>query len=213
MNKRMLGLNGPKVSASGQGYMGMSDLYGPADRSESIATIHNAIDEGITLFDTGDFYGMGQNELLIKEALRGRKRKNILLSVKFGALRDPAGNWIGIDGRPQAVNDFRKYSPRFSGENLDRNLSLVETLRTTAEAKNATVAQLAINWVLSRGQDIVPLVGARHRARLSEALGALELDLTLKDLSDIEGSIPEDAAAGTRYPEQQMAHLDRESGA
>ena len=98
-----LGRTGPTVSAIGLGCMGMSDLYGPADENESIATLHAAIDAGITLLDTGDFYGMGHNEMLIREALRSRKREQVLLSVKFGAMRDPAGAWSGIDGRPEAV--------------------------------------------------------------------------------------------------------------
>ena len=89
MNDRKLGARGPEVSAIGLGCMGMSDFYGPADRTESIATIHAALDAGITLLDTGDFYGMGHNEMLIREALTGRNRENVLISVKFGALRDP----------------------------------------------------------------------------------------------------------------------------
>ena len=93
---RTLGKNGPTVSALGLGCMGMSDLYGPADRRESIATIHAALDAGITLIDTGDFYGMGHNEMLIAEALKGGAARPVLLSVKFGALRDPAGGWIGL---------------------------------------------------------------------------------------------------------------------
>jgi aryl-alcohol dehydrogenase-like predicted oxidoreductase len=108
--------------------------------------------------------------------------------------------------------DFRSHLPRFSGENLDRNLLLVEALRAVAEAKGATVAQVAIGWVLSRGQDIVPLVGARRRDRLAEALGGLDLELTVDDLAQIERAVPPDAAAGDRYPTPQMAHLDSERG-
>ncbi len=330
MDTRLLGSTGPRVSAIGLGCMGMSDLYGPADRTESIATIHAALDAGITLLDTGDFYGMGHNELLIHEALQGRTREQVQISVKFGALRDPAGGWNGSDARPQAVKnflaytlrrlgtdyvdvyrparvdpnvpieetvgaiadmvkagyvrhiglsevgadtirrahavhpisdvqieysllsrgieseilptcrelgvsitaygvltrgllsghwskdralasgDFRGFSPRFSGENLDRNLALVEALRAIANEKDATVAQIAIAWVLSRGQDIVPLVGARRRERLSEALGALNLKLTADDLAQIERAIPANAAAGDRYDPSQMAMLDSE---
>jgi aryl-alcohol dehydrogenase-like predicted oxidoreductase len=313
--------------------MGMSDLYGPADRGESIATIHAALDAGITLLDTGDFYGMGDNELLIREALRSRDRGNVIISVKFGALRDPAGGWAGHDGRPGAVKnflayslrrlgtdhidiyrparvdpdvpieetvgaiaemveagyvrhiglseagvgtirraaavhpisdiqieysllsrgieeeilpacrelgigvtaygvlsrgllsghwspdrelaqgDFRSFSPRFQRENLDRNLTLVDALRSVADAEGASVAQVAIAWVLSRGDDIMPLVGARRRDRLHEALGALALELGDADLARIEEAVPANAAAGERYPAPAMAQLDSEGGA
>ena len=326
---RALGTHGPTVSALGLGAMGMSDLYGAADRAESIATIHAALDAGVTLIDTGDFYGSGHNELLIREALTGRPRDHVLLSVKFGAMRDPTGGWVGFDGRPAAVKnflaytlrrlgtdyidiyrparldpnvpiedtvgaitelvnagyvrfiglsevgaatiraahaihpitdlqieyslisrsverailptlrelgigltaygvlsrglisghwsrdrqgerDFRGNSPRFQGENLDRNLALVETMRSIATAKGITVAQLAIAWVLARGDDIVPLIGARTRVRLTESLGALNVRLTSQDLAAIEQAVPADAAAGDRYNAAQMAHLDSE---
>ena len=310
--------------------MGMSDLYGPADDAESVATIHAALDAGITLVDTGDYYGMGHNELLIRDALKGRNRDQVVISVKCGALRDPKGNWLGIDGRPAAVknflaytlrrlgtdridiyrlgrvdpavpieetvgamaemvtagfvrhiglseagaatvrraqavhpicdlqieyslisrgiereilptcrelgvgitaygvlsrglisghwtsqrttapNDFRSYSPRFSAENVDHNLRLVDELRRVAESKGATVAQVAIAWVLSRGVDVVPLVGARRRERLTEALGALALQLSQADLEQIERAVPADAAAGDRYAPALMATLDSE---
>jgi aryl-alcohol dehydrogenase-like predicted oxidoreductase len=313
--------------------MGMSDLYGPADERESIATVHAAIDAGVTLIDTGDFYGSGHNELLIARALHGRDRDAVQISVKFGALRDPAGGWGGNDGRPAAVKnflantltrlgtdhvdiyrparvdpsvpieetvgaiaemvqagyvrhiglseagpesirraaavhpiadlqieysllsrgieagilptarelgiavtaygvlsrgllsghwsprrelgrtDFRGLSPRFQGENLDHNLRLVESLRTIAEAKDATVAQVAIAWVLGRGEDIVPLVGARRRDRLHEALGALDVVLDAGDLARIEETVPAGAAAGDRYAGFMMAELDSEKAA
>ena len=106
MDQRKLGSTGPAVSAIGLGCMGMSDFYGPTDRSESIATIHAALDAGITLLDTGDFYGMGHNEMLIREAVSGRVRDNFQISVKFGALRDPAKAWLGYDSRPAAVRNF-----------------------------------------------------------------------------------------------------------
>src|SRR4051812_25415425 len=112
MNTRIMGRNGPLVSEAGLGCMGMSDLYGPADENEGIATIHAALDAGITLLDTGDFYGMGHNEMLIGRALSGYKRESVTISVKFGALRDPKGTWNGIDGRPAAIKNFVAYSLR-----------------------------------------------------------------------------------------------------
>jgi aryl-alcohol dehydrogenase-like predicted oxidoreductase len=327
---RKLGAHGPEVSSIGLGAMGMSGMYGRADRAESIATVHAALDAGIDLVDTGDFYGMGHNEMLIGQALEGRDRGEVILSVKFGAQRAPDGSWIGYDARPVAVktalayslqrlrtdyvdiyrparldpnvpieetvgaikelieagyvryvglsevgpetirratavhpicdlqieysiisrgieteilptcreldlgltaygvlsrgllsghwtpdrqlesSDFRSRAPRFQGENLARNLALVEALREIADAKRASVAQIAIAWALARGEDIVPLVGARTGERLAEALGALELELTEEDLRRIEEAVPPDAAAGERYPEAQMAHLDSE---
>jgi aryl-alcohol dehydrogenase-like predicted oxidoreductase len=101
MQRRQLGASGPEVGAIGLGAMGMSDFYGPADRAESIATIHAAFDSGATLIDTGDFYGLGHNEMLIAEALRGRRRDDYVLSVKFGAMRDPAAGFIGLTRGPQ----------------------------------------------------------------------------------------------------------------
>jgi aryl-alcohol dehydrogenase-like predicted oxidoreductase len=330
MTTRKLGTNGPETSAIGLGAMGMSDLYGPADQGESIATLHAAIDAGITLVDTGDFYGSGRNEMLIAKALKDRDRDAVTISVKFGALRDPAGGWLGNDGRPAAVKnflaytlnrlgtdhvdiyrltrvdptvaieetigaiaemvqaghvrhiglseagpdtirraaavhpisdlqieyslisrgvedeilptlrelgigltaygvlsrgllsghwspdrelapgDFRSFSPRFQRENLDQNLALVDALGAIAADKGATTAQIAIAWVLSRGDDIVPLVGARRRERLHEALGALDVQLTGDDLARIEAAVPADAAAGRRYADAQMAQLDSE---
>ena len=331
MDMRQLGSTGPRVSAIGLGCMGMSGMYGPADEAESIATIHAALDAGITLLDTGDFYGMGHNELLIREALRSRPREGVQISVKFGALRDPENGWGGYDARPAAVknflayslrrlgteyidiyrparldpnvpieetigaiaemvqagyvrhiglsevgaetirraqavhpivdlqieyslfsrgieasilpacrelgigitaygvlsrgllgghwsrtqanaSDFRAFSPRFQDENLDRNLALVEALRVIAEEKGATVAQTAIGWVLARGEDIVPLVGARRRERLSEALGTLDLTLSSADLVRIEQAVPASEVAGERYNTHQMAMLDSERG-
>ncbi|WP_370419206.1 aldo/keto reductase [Streptomyces sp. QH1-20] len=333
MLHRTLGTTGPQVSALGLGAMGMSALYGEADRTESIATIHAALDAGVTLIDTGDFYGMGHNELLINEALRtapAGAREKALTSVKFGALRTVEGGFTGVDGSPEAVknfaayslqrlgtghidvyrlarldpkvpieetvgaiaelveaghvrhiglsevgaetirraaavapisdlqieyslisrgieesilptvrelgigvtaygvlsrglisghftpdrqlaaNDFRGMSPRFQGENLRHNLDLVEALRKIAESKGASVAQTAIAWVLAQGEDIVPLVGARRRDRLTEALGALDVTLDADDLAAIERAVPAGAAAGDRYPTDQMAHLDSE---
>ncbi|MFF9766119.1 aldo/keto reductase [Streptomyces sp. NPDC053086] len=333
MRTRTLGTTGPQVSALGLGCMGMSGMYGETDRAESVATVHAALEAGVTLLDTGDFYGMGHNELLIGEALRtapAARRENAVISVKFGALRDPAGDWSGFDGRPAAVknfaayslqrlgvdhidiyrparldpdvpieetvgaiaelvekgyvrhiglsevgadtirraaatapiadlqieyalisrspereilptlrelgiavtaygvlsrglisghltagrqfaaHDFRAHSPRFQGDNLQHNLTLVESLRKVAEQKGATVAQIAIAWVLSRGEDIVPLVGARTRERLHEALGAVDVTLDAADLAAVEAAVPADAAAGERYAPAQMAMLDSE---
>src|SRR5271165_4672109 len=110
MRRRRVGASGPEVGEIGLGAMGMSDFYGPADRAESIATIHAALDSGATLIDTGDFYGAGHNEMLIAEALRGRRRDDYVLSVKFGALRDPSMGFIGYDARPEAVKNFLTYS-------------------------------------------------------------------------------------------------------
>src|SRR5579885_1795549 len=115
MLTRLLGSSGPRVSALGLGCMGMSDLYGPADEAESIATIHAALDAGINLLDTGDFYGMGHNEMLIRRALAERDRHEVLISVKFGAQRSPAGAFLGVDGRPAAVQSSLAYSLRRLG--------------------------------------------------------------------------------------------------
>ena len=120
MQTRKLGRTGPQVSQLGLGLMGMSDLYGPADRAESLATIGAALDAGVTLLDTGDFYGMGHNELLLSEALRAGGRDSVNISVKFGAMRDPAGNWVGYDARPAAVKNFAAYSlKRLGVEHID----------------------------------------------------------------------------------------------
>ena len=330
MIRRNLCHSGPAVSAFGLGCMGMSGMYGPADRAESIATLHGALEAGITLLDTGDFYGMGHNELLIREGLTGRQRDNLLLSVKFGALRDPAQSWLGYDARPAAVRNFLAYSlqrlgtdyidiyrparldpnvpieetvgaiadaikagwvryvglsevgaatlrraravhpicdlqieyslasrgieaeilptcrelgigitaygvlsrglisghwsrersaaesgfrvmsPRFQGENLERNLALVEQLRAVAREIGASVAQVAIAWVAAQGNDIVPLIGARRRPQLAESLGALDLKLSSDQLARLAKAVPPGAVAGERYPAAQIAHMDSE---
>jgi aryl-alcohol dehydrogenase-like predicted oxidoreductase len=119
-----------------------------------------------------------------------------------------SGHWT--PSRELAPGDFRGISPRFQGENLDRNLALTEALRAVAEERGATVAQTAIAWVVSRGEDIVPLVGARTRERLTESLSALDLTLSVEDIAAIERAVPQDSVAGTRYAEQMMAHLDSE---
>ena len=146
MRRRQLGTTGPRVSALGLGCMGMSGMYGPADRGESIATIHAALEAGITLLDTGDFYGMGHNEMLIGQALKGSKRDSMLISVKFGALRDPAGSWSGYDARPQAVKNFLAYSLQRLGldyvdiyrpARLDPNVPIEETVGAIADMVRA----------------------------------------------------------------------------
>src|SRR5215475_3280087 len=146
MDTRKLGKSGPIVSAIGLGCMGMSDVYGPADRSEGIATIHAALEAGITLLDTGDFYGMGHNEMLIAEALAGRNRDQVLLSVKFGALRSPAGEWLGYDARPAAVRNFLGHSLQrlrtdhidiYRPARLDQQVPIEETIGAIAELVQA----------------------------------------------------------------------------
>jgi pyridoxine 4-dehydrogenase len=327
MEHRELGNDGPTVSAVGLGCMGMSDFYGPADEAESLATIREAIDRGITLLNTGDFYGMGHNEMLIRRAIEGR-RDRVFLSVKFGGLRSPDGRFIGFDARPPAVKTFASYSlkrlgtdyidlyqparldpsvpieetigaiaelvqagyvrhvgvsemsaatvrrahavhpitaleteygvltrdiegeilpvarelgisvvaygvlsrgligtppdrftspgdsrgsyfPRFQGENLGKNLALVDALSAIAAEKGATAAQLAFAWVLAQGGDIVPLIGARRRDRLREALGALEIRLTAEDLARIDRAVPPGAVAGDRYDAHGMRTVNR----
>ena len=305
--------------------MGMSAMYGAADDAESIATIHAALDAGVSLVDTGDFYGHGHNEMLIGQALKGR-RDSALLSVKFGAMRSPDGGWIGMDGRPAAVKnfigyslkrlgvdhidiyrlarldpavpiedtigavadlvkagyvryvglsevgadtiarahkvhpisdlqieyslisrgpeesiftklqaleigvtaygvlsrgllsgsklagpqDFRAYLPRFRGENREQNARLVDVLRGLAAERSLRPSQLAVAWVLARGEHIVPVVGARTRAQLAESLGALQVTLSAAELARIEEAVPASAVAGTRYDEHQMQMLDSE---
>jgi aryl-alcohol dehydrogenase-like predicted oxidoreductase len=332
MNRRPLGTNGPQVAELGLGCMGMSGAYGPADRGEAIATIHAALDAGINLIDTGDFYAMGHNELLIAQALRGRPREDYLLSVKFGAQRGPDGAFLGFDARPAVLKtalayslvrlgvdyvdvyrparldygvpieetigaiaelvdagyvrhiglsevgpetirraaavhpicdlqieyalisrgieaailpacrelgisitaygvlsrglisghfaadreltpgDFRAHAPRFSAENREQNLALVDALRAVAEAKGASVAQIAFAWVLAQGEDIVALVGARTPGRLTEALGSLAVELSAGECAELERAVPPDAVVGDRYPPHGMAGLDSERG-
>ena len=306
------------------GCMGMSGMYGAADENESIATIHDAIDRGVNLLDTGDFYGMGHNEMLVGRAIRDRRDK-VLLSVKFGAMRGPDGGWLGVDTRPNAVKtflaysltrlgvdhidiyrparldpnvpieetigaiadlikagyvrtiglsevgvdtirrahavhpitdlqieyslvsrsperaifpllrelgigvtaygvlsrgllsgsmpgkgDYRAFLPRFRDENRTRNQRLIDALGAIARKHNATPVQLAIAWVLARGEFIVPVIGARRRAQLEDSLGALSIRLSDDDLREIEREVPADAVAGTRYAEEQMRVLDSE---
>jgi pyridoxine 4-dehydrogenase len=330
MDIRALSCNGPNVSAIGLGLLGMSDLYGPADEAESIATLHAAFDAGVTLLDTADFYASGHSELLLSKALRDRDREQLVIMVRFGALRDPAGGFIGFDASPAAVKNSLAYTlrrlgteyidiymparldpavpiedtvgaiaemveagyvrhiglcevgadtlrraqaehpiaamqqeyalvargiedeilptareldigtiaygvlshgllgghwskngaaqddwrltglPRFRAENIDHNLRVVERLRQVADSMGLTMAQVATAWVLSRGTDIVPVVGARRRDRLAESLGAMDVTLSADDLARIEGAMPADAMAGGRYGAEQMPLLDSE---
>ena len=329
MQQIRLGRNGPAVSAFGLGCMGMSGGYGPADDKESIATIHAALEAGITMIDTADFYGMGQNEMVVRKALKGGKRQRAFIAVKFGSMRGPDLKILGDDGRPQAAKNFLAYSlrrlgtdyvdlyqpsrvdpdvpiedtigaiadmvkagyvrhigvsetsgktvrrahavhpiaalqteyslftrgverdilptlrelgialvaygvlsgglisdraaaaknaaseirtrkPRFSSENFSKNMALVEALGKIAKEKGATTAQLAFAWVKSRGDDVVPLIGARRRDQLKEALGTLDLKLTPGDLAHIEQAAPHTAVAGTRYLPAVLAHMDSE---
>lgn len=172
MNMRKLGRTGPTVSAIGLGCMGMSDVYGPTDRGESIRTIHAAIDAGVTLIDTGDFYGMGHNEMLIGEALKGGKRDAVQLSVKFGALRDPQGGFSGFDGRPAAVKNFLAYTLQRLGVDhidiyrparLDPNVPIEDTIGAIAEQVQAgTVRAIGLSEVgsetIRRAAKVHPIV-------------------------------------------------------
>jgi aryl-alcohol dehydrogenase-like predicted oxidoreductase len=328
-----LGRGGPVVSRAGLGLMSMSGIYGQADDHESIATIHAALDAGITLLDTGDFYGMGHNELLLRDALRGIPRDSVFIQVKFGGQRDPSGAFIGQDTSPAAVRNSLAYTltrlgtdyvdlyqparldprvpiedtvgaiaemiqagyvrhiglsevgaqtirrahavhpiaalqieyslmsrgieadilptvrelgisvtaygilsrgllssgtarlapgdprtrfPRFAGENHARNLELLAALEAIAEKRGegevggVTAAQLAIAWVASRGEDIIPLIGTKRRERLAEALKALDLTLSADQLAAVEAAVPAEAVAGGRYEAAQVATLDSE---
>ncbi|HTM46578.1 MAG TPA: aldo/keto reductase [Polyangiaceae bacterium] len=326
---RKLGSNGPEVFPLALGCMGMSGMYGPTSEEENIATIHAALDAGINLIDTGDYYGSGRNELLIGKALKG-KRDQALLSVKFGALRSADGTWLGVDTRPSAIKnflgyslvrlgvdhidiyrpgrldpnvpieetigaiadlvkagyvryiglsevgaetvrrahavhpiadlqieyslisrgpeekifptlaelgigatiygvlsrgllsgskpaakgDFRAFLPRFAGDNWQQNQPVVEALRALAQEKGAQPAQLAIAWALAKGiangSTSVPVLGARTRAQLAEALGAVQLSLSAADLQRLEESVSAGKIAGTRYDAHQMRVLDSE---
>jgi aryl-alcohol dehydrogenase-like predicted oxidoreductase len=323
MKQIPLGKHGPNVSRVALGCMAMSGMYGPSDEAESIATIHAALDAGVTLLDTGDFYGMGHNEMLVGRALDGR-RNQALISVKFGAMRAPGGTWIGIDGRPQAVKnslayslqrlrtdhidiyrlarvdpavpiedtvgaivemiqagyvryvglseagaetirraaaihpicdlqieysiasrgieahilpaarelgiavtaygllsrglltgspigqsgDFRAHLPRFKGGNLERNQALIADLAKLAGERDSTPAQIAIAWALAKGDDIVPLIGARTRRQLHDSLNARAIRLSPEDLIRMEQIGAQ--IAGTRYDPAQMQMLDSE---
>jgi aryl-alcohol dehydrogenase-like predicted oxidoreductase len=331
MKSNLLGKSGPLTSVVGLGCMGMSDFYGPADRAESLATLHAAVEAGINLLDTGDFYGMGHNELILRDALQSIPRNRVLLSVKFGAQRDPSGAFQGFDGSPANVktslayslkrlgtdyidiyrparidpavpieetigaiadmvkagyvkhiglsemgsetirraiqvhpicdlqieyslfsrsiehsilktcrelgvgitaygvlsrglfdpnwnaqsiakDDFRSYSPRFQGDNLQKNLLALEPVRNMAKQKNVTLPQIAIAWVLAKGEDIIPLIGSRRRMTLMDSIKALQVHLTEEEITLLDQTFPLGVAAGTRYAEPMMSHLDSEKG-
>lgn len=325
MKLNKLGSDGPLVSALGLGCMGMSGLYGETSDEESILTIQAALDEGISFLNTGDFYGVGHNEMLIGEAIKGR-REQAFISVKYGALRSPEGGWTGLNTHPQATKnflsysltrlktdyvdlyqpcrvdpslpieetvagiaelvkagyvkhiglsevsaetlrkahavhpiaaveiefslmdrnietellptarelgvaivaygvlsrgliqskgqvqvgdkDYRAYLPRFSGENFEKNQNLVQQLQALAETKGASASQLAFAWVMHHGDDIVPLVGAKTRQRLSEALESLKVKLTEQDLKTLDELFPPGVTAGDRYAKEQMAMVN-----
>ena len=326
---RRLGATGPTVFPLALGCMGMSGMYGASDEAESIRAIHAAVDGGVTLLDTGDFYGMGHNEMLVGRALRelgSAAREKVQVSVKFGALRAPDMSWLGFDGRPAAVKnflshsltrlgvdhidiyrparldgavpieetvgaiaemvtagyvrhvalsevgvetarraqvvapvcdvqleyglasrgieekilpglremgigvtaygvlsrgllsgsvpqakgDFRARLPRFTGENLAKNQVLAQALKELAEGRGVTAVQMAIAWVLAKGEDIVPVIGSRKVAQVNEALGALDVQLSAEEIARLEAAVPASEIAGSRYDPHQMAMLDSE---
>ncbi|TDD66927.1 aldo/keto reductase [Jiangella aurantiaca] len=191
MRTTTLGSTGPAVSALGLGLMGMSDLYGPADRDESVATIHAALDAGVTLLDTGDFYGMGDNEMLLRDALRDRNRDDVVISVKFGGLRAPDGAWLGFDTRPAAVKNFAAYSLRRLGTDhidvyrpsrLDPAVPIEETVGAIAELVQAGyVRHIGLSEV---GADTLRRAAAVH------AISDLQIEYSLLSRGIEAGILP-----------------------
>jgi aryl-alcohol dehydrogenase-like predicted oxidoreductase len=323
MVERRLGASGPTVSAIGLGCMGMSEFYGPGDEGESIATIHRALELGVTFLDTADMYGVGSNEELVGRAIRGR-RDQVFLATKFGNVRDKDGKSLGVNGRPEYVRsaceaslrrlgveridlyyqhrvdprtpieetvgamarlveqgkvrylglseaapatvrrahavhpiaalqteyslwtrdveqaiqpvcrelgigfvaysplgrgflagrfkrpedigegDYRKHSPRFQPENMQKNLALLKSLEAIAAEKRCTPGQLALAWVLAQGGDIVPIPGTKRRKYLEENVAATALSLGPEELDRIDRAFPRGVTAGMRYPEAAM---------
>jgi aryl-alcohol dehydrogenase-like predicted oxidoreductase len=323
LGKRRLGRDGPEVSAIGLGCMGMSEFYGSGSEQESIATIHHALDRGVTFLDTADMYGVGKNEELVGRAIRDR-REEVFLATKFGNVRGPAGEFLGVKGDPDYVrsaceaslkrlgvemidlyyqhrvdpkvpiedtvgamarlkeegkirflglseaapatirkahsthpitavqtelslwsrdaeaevlpavralgigyvaysplgrgfltgqikspddfpdDDFRKFHPRFQGENFAKNIALVREVEVMAQEKGCTTAQLALAWVLAKGEDVVPIPGTKHRKYLDENIAALDVKLTAEDLKRLDEILPPGAAAGQRYHDRGM---------
>ena len=328
VGKRRLGANGPEVSAIGLGCMGMSEFYGAGSDEESIATIHHALDRGVNFLDTADMYGVGRNEELVGRAIRDR-RDRVFLATKFGNVRGPGGEFLGVKGDPEYVrsaceaslkrlgvevidlyyqhrvdanvpiedtvgamsrlkeegkirflglseaaprtirraaavatitavqtelslwsrdaeaevlptvrelgigyvaysplgrgfltgqikspddfpeDDFRKFHPRFQGENFAKNIALVREVEAMAKEKGCTTAQLALAWVLAQGEDVVPIPGTKRIRYLDENIGALEVQLTGEDLKRLDEILPPGAAAGTRYHERGMETVNR----
>ncbi|HXX19253.1 MAG TPA: aldo/keto reductase [Candidatus Acidoferrum sp.] len=325
MQYRRLGKSSLVVSALGLGCMGMSQSYGTPDDAESLATLNHAIDRGITMLDTADMYGGGTNEELLSQIL-GKRRNEVILATKFGNMRQPDGRFLGVNGKPEYVQqaceaslkrlkistidlfylhrvdisvpieetvgamarlidqgkvrylglseagaktirrahatypmaalqseyslwtrdpegeilstcrelgiglvpysplgrgiltgqvksadfspkDFRRISPRFQGDNFQKNLSLVTRVEEIAAEKRCTPAQLALAWVLAQGEDVVPIPGTKRRTYLDQNLGALDVKLTLNDLKRIDDALPRGAAVGARYPEEYMNRL------